>query len=251
MKNYLVSIKKKLKEVGLIKVIFYVLLTLIDPIIRKFWKEPFLKSYSQKNEDIIIDKLLKFKKKGFYIDIGANDPSVISNTKRFYNKGWRGINIEPNPLIFKKLQKNRSKDINLNIGISNHQDKLLFYIFDAHTLSTFSKKQARVYKLGGHKIVKKISIKTFQLKQIFGKYLKKRKVDFMSVDTEGYDMLILKSNDWFRYKPTVICVESTIDKNSNNKGYSGIDFFLRSLGYKKITTTTHFGNPLNSIYLHL
>lgn len=248
MDLYLNTIKEKFKKVGLIKVIIYIALTLIDPLIRRFWKEPFLKSYSQKYEDIIIDSLLRFKKKGFYIDIGANDPDNLNNTKRFYNKGWHGINIEPNPILFNKLQKKRGNDLNLNIGISNHQGLLPFYIFNPHTLSTFSEKQANIYKMNGNEIIKKTNIKTFQLSEVFNKYVKNNKIDFISIDTEGYDMLVLKSNDWNKYKPTVVCVESTIDKNSN-EGYSGIDFFLQSHGYHKITTTIHFDNPLNSIYL--
>lgn len=248
MNKYLISIKEKFKKVGLMKVFVYILLTLIDPLIRKLWTEPFLKSYSQKYEDIIIDRLLKFKKRGFYIDIGANDPDNLNNTKRFYNKGWYGINIEPNPILFKKLQLSRNRDLNLNIGISNHQHRLLFHIFDPHTLSTFSKKQADIYELNGNKITKKTSIKTFQLKEVFKKYVKNKKIDFISIDTEGYDMLVLKSNDWSKYKPMVICIESTIDKNIN-KRCSETDSFLKLYGYHKITTTIHFGNPLNSIYL--
>lgn len=250
MNKYLISVKEKLKTVGLVRVSLYILLTLIDPLLRKLWKEPFLKSYSQKYEDIIIDKLLKHKKRGFYVDIGANDPDSLSNTKRFYNRGWHGINIEPNPILFKKLQKKRKKDINLNIGISNQQSQLNFYIFDPHSLSTFSKKQANIYKMNGNKIIKKTNIKTVQLKEVFKKYVKNNKIDFISIDTEGYDMLVLKSNDWNKYQPTIICVEVTevtIDKNIN-KEHSEIDSFLRSHGYHKITTTTHFGNPLNSIY---
>src|SRR3989344_293995 len=69
-------------------------------------------SYSQQGEDLIIDKLLVGKKKGFYVDVGAHDPVRFSNTKRFYDKGWSGINIDPNPWLIKKFQKQRDRDIN-------------------------------------------------------------------------------------------------------------------------------------------
>ncbi len=75
----------------------------------------FTNSFAQFGDDIIIEKLLG-KRKGFYIDIGANHPDRFSNTKRFYVNGWRGINIEPNPISYNKFLK-RKKDVNLNIGI--------------------------------------------------------------------------------------------------------------------------------------
>ncbi len=47
------------------------------------------------------------QKNGIYIDIGANNPDVINNTKLFYEKGWRGINIEPSEKEFRMLQEKR------------------------------------------------------------------------------------------------------------------------------------------------
>jgi len=54
----------------------------------------FLGSNSQHGEDFILHFLLNFKKQGFYVDIGANDPDHISNSKYFYDRGWNGINVE-------------------------------------------------------------------------------------------------------------------------------------------------------------
>lgn len=79
----------------------------------------YLKSSSQYYEDLIIDRLLNHKKNGIYLDIGANDPDILSNTKRFYDRGWSGVNIEPDTELYNKLLKHRSRDINLNIGISS------------------------------------------------------------------------------------------------------------------------------------
>jgi hypothetical protein len=65
-------------------------------------KSIFTNSYAQFREDTILDRFFK-KSTGFYIDIGANHPDRFSNTKKFYKKGWSGINIEPNPVSFKKI----------------------------------------------------------------------------------------------------------------------------------------------------
>ncbi len=101
-------------------------------------------SYSQHREDMLIDSLLKNKKNGFYVDVGANNPIGFNNTKRFYDKGWSGINIEPNIRGYKLFLEQRKRDINLNIGISKKEGNLTFYEMEPDMLSTFSKKRNEI-----------------------------------------------------------------------------------------------------------
>src|SRR3989344_8171155 len=96
-------------------------------------------SYSQLGEDLILDFFLKGKGSGFYVDVGAYHPINLSNTYKFYKRGWSGINIEPNYTKFRLFEEQRSKDINLNIGIGGASLKAQFFVFDADTLSAFSK----------------------------------------------------------------------------------------------------------------
>src|SRR3989339_633328 len=88
-------------------------------------------SYSQTGEDIIIDFFLKEKKSGFYIDVGAYHPVNLSNTYKFYKRGWNGVNIEPNHNKLSLFKNQRTRDINLNIGIGQNETKSKFFIFDA------------------------------------------------------------------------------------------------------------------------
>lgn len=83
-------------------------------------------SYAQNREDIILSGFFDINKKGFYVDIGAFHPEEDSVTKIFYDKGWQGINIEPNPRLYRLFEKSRKEDINLNIGISDKEGELLF-----------------------------------------------------------------------------------------------------------------------------
>ena len=75
-------------------------------------------SYAQNREDVYINWLLSGKNKGFYVDVGANDPVHDSVTKFFYDRGWSGINIEPINEHYKNLTKERPRDINLQIGVA-------------------------------------------------------------------------------------------------------------------------------------
>lgn len=201
-------------------------------------------SYSQRGEDLVIDKLLGNKKGGFYVDIGAYDPFRFSNTYRFYKRGWRGINIEPDFENYKKFLIHRKKDINLNIGIGKGS-KLIFYRFMPDTLSTFSKSEADNYKKQGYKLIETRNVDVKKLSDVLRKYSKKRRLDFFTVDTEGYDLEVLKTNDWKTFRPKIICVESFEHHKEGNehKEYDYIEPYLVKVGYKKV-----FENGLNSIY---
>lgn len=83
-------------------------------------------SYAQNFEDVLINRVFKHKAKGFYIDVGALHPTIDSVTKAFYDIGWSGINIEPIKEYYELVQEERPRDINLNIALSNIEDKLEF-----------------------------------------------------------------------------------------------------------------------------
>ena len=74
-------------------------------------------SYAQNLEDVMLYRALKYVERGFYIDVGAMHPTINSVTKAFYDRDWRGINIEPSPEYFDSLQQERPEDINLNVVI--------------------------------------------------------------------------------------------------------------------------------------
>src|ERR1044071_4556109 len=80
------------------------------------------KTFSQSGEDVIIkfifDNILQIKQPS-YIDIGAHHPFHLSNTNIFYEKGCRGLNIDPNPEAIKLFLKYRKEDININCGVSD------------------------------------------------------------------------------------------------------------------------------------
>lgn len=196
-------------------------------------------SYSQHGEDIIIYKLLKNVKKGIYVDIGANCPNIISNTKYFYEKGWRGINIEPHPILFQKLLEFRKDDINLNIGIATEEAELTFYqINDTEGTagSTFDSNTAIELEKKGYKIAEVVKRPVKPLKSVLDEYLDNRSIDFMSVDTEGFDLEVIKSNDWHKYRPTLVMVETVQNRQA-------IIDFMKENNYKIV-----FENRANTIF---
>jgi len=180
-------------------------------------------TYSSNHEDQILDILTGKKDKGFYIDIGANDPNHISNTKKFYQRGWSGINIEPSLECYGNLLKYRPRDINLHTAIGEgEQDYHEPSHSGGHLSSTFSKKVFEELGMATvpHRVKK---MKMTPLTEIFESHVRGREVDFMSIDVEGYEDEVLKSNDWTKFKPKVLCIERW-----------GFHVFLKQFGYKFI-----------------
>mgnify|MGYP001561699728 FL=1 len=110
----LMSLFSKLKIYGPKQFLKFALIESKQLLYDKFIKN----SYRQNGEDVIIDKILNKRGLGTYIDIGAYDPYRFNNTYRFYKKGWKGVNIEPDEYNYSLLLKKRPNDVNLNIGIA-------------------------------------------------------------------------------------------------------------------------------------
>lgn len=161
------------------------------------------KSYSQYLEDLILFIIFYDIKKGFYIDVGANDPNRISVTKALYIRGWQGINIEPLPKAYQKLIKHRNRDINLNIGAGKKEGYSLLL-----KKGTLSKIVNKVLPKNNKNLFINITIST--LKTICKKYIpKNQEINFCKIDVEGGEKDVLLGYDFDNYRPKVFCIEST------------------------------------------
>lgn len=168
-------------------------------------------SYSQGAEDIILNQFLKNQKKGFFVDVGAHHPVKYSNTYFFYKKGWTGIHIDPLPSIAPKFRSQRPKDLFLSVGVSEKEDTLTYYMFNEPALNGFDKELSlkRNEKFQEFEIIDTKQIKTLPLRELLDQNLPKNQtIDFLSVDTEGFDLTVLRLNDWKKYRPRFILVET-------------------------------------------
>ncbi len=194
-------------------------------------------SFSQEGEDMILSKILT--NKGFYVDVGAYHPTKYSNTYRLYLKGWNGINIEPRKEVKNLFLKIRPRDISLDIGISNDPSSFSYYMFEKPEFNTFSIERAEFVK---SKFQLEFDIKDIQTKKLVDvldeHQAKFSKIDILNIDVEGYEMEVLLSNDWSKYKPSIILVEdNSKDILSENFFEKPIPKFLKQHGYALFAKT--------------
>lgn len=193
------------------------------------------KSYAQDGEDVVLAAFFDgFKHyKGFFVDVGAHHPVRFSNTWLFYKRGWKGINIDPTPGCMRTFKLLRGRDINLEIGVGPEQGVLTFYCFNEPALNTFSKEVAEERNTGNpYKVVKTIDVPVMPLSEVLKQFLPAgQKIDFLSIDVEGLDLAVLKSNDWNLYRPSFLLVEDT-KFNINRIQDSELNQYLSALGYQ-------------------
>jgi FkbM family methyltransferase len=205
-------------------------------------------TYSQCGEDIIVKHI--FNAMGVssfsYLDIGAHHPFYLSNTALFYEMGMKGINIEPDPTLIEAFIKYRKRDINLNIGITEVLGNADFYVISSPTLNTFSKDEAEKYAdEGDYTIREVIKVETDTIDAVLKKYCNGVYPEFLTIDAEGVDELLIRSIDFENNYPIVICIE-TISFSTSGRGeknHSIIDY-LESKGYYNYADTN-----INTIFV--
>ncbi len=189
-------------------------------------------SFSQFGEDMILRSFFLGRSSGFYIDIGAHHPIRYSNTWYFYKEGWSGINIDPLPGIKDQFEKLRSRDLFLATGLSDDPVEIQYYRFRNPLQNTFSSSVAARVNQQANPLEEVCLIKMSRLDTTLDQHLPSgTTIDFMSVDAEGYDLKVLLSNNWNKYRPVRLLVED-FDFEFTGTQASPIVQFLERLDYE-------------------
>lgn len=210
-----------------------------------------LKSYSQEGEDMILRRLFENQQSGFYIDVGAHHPRRFSNTYFFYKKGWSGINIDAMPGSMIAFNKFRPRDINIEKPISDKKQVLTYYAFNDPALNGFSKELSEIRNSHSSYFIKFTKdIETTTLEDILDKNLpKNQEIDFLSIDVEGLDFMVLRSNNFEKYKPKVILIE-ILEFNLNDIKNNEIAKYLRFYDYSIYAKTVNTNIFINDKFYY-
>jgi FkbM family methyltransferase len=196
--------------------------------------------YSQFGEDIHIqgfyDRLKHDRnidvKHGCIVDIGAFRPIVFSNSYLLHEQGWRSINIDPTPGSMILFNKIRPRDANLEIAIGPENTTGTFYLFGKPSVwNTMDKASATIAEAKTRLAPKEIQIPIRRLETILDEHLGEDAFELLSIDAEGFDLEVLKSNDFSKYRPRLILIEAH-DVKINEIGRHPIVRFLGDQDYQ-------------------
>ena len=160
-------------------------------------------SYAQNAEDVVLRRAFEDVQRGFYVDVGASDPLEDSVTLHFYERGWKGVNIEPDPDEYARLVRARPRDVNLNAAVGLGDRPVTLYRSDTRGHGTLGVGTLPEKPCLSHVLVEQVSLST-----IFADYVPEGEVEFLKVDVEGWEADVLASADWEKVRPRIIVVEA-------------------------------------------
>ena len=166
-----------------------------------------LTSYAQNFEDVMLWRALGDVTNGFYIDVGAADPVDLSVTQAFYERNWRGINIEPAQHYFARLEAARPDDINLNMAIGSASGKRVFYEIGETGLSTLDREVAAAHYAAGWPVQQR-EVEAMTLGQVCARYAP-HDIHFLKIDVEGAEGEVLAGADFKTFRPWIVLLEAT------------------------------------------
>ncbi len=183
-------------------------------------------------------KLLTYFKptyNGRYVDLGCFHPTRDNNTFDFYKRGWRGINIDLNPLTIDLFNFMRPKDINVCAAISDStKKKKIYFLGDLSSQNTLEKNHTKWLKSHFGYDKKEFSIKKVKTQKI-GDILERHKffkIDFMNIDVEGHEIKILKTLNLNKFKIKYFCIEILTYDNFSKENKKQIINFFKKNNYK-------------------
>ena len=202
--------------------------------------------FGQEGEDAVLAGLLEPGKGngGFFVDVGAHHPTRFSNTWKFYQAGWRGINLDPTPKSMDVFNRLRPEDTNLEVGVSRVAATRQFFCYNEPALNGIDNDRREELKDTPYKLEAIIEIQTLPLSQIVEKYGQRYSTpNFLTIDVEGLEIEVLSSHDWQRFPFDHVLIEqrlpdltalsnSEVWKFLSQKGYSAVACTGRTVIYR-------------------
>jgi FkbM family methyltransferase len=203
-------------------------------------KEPIV-SYAQTREDVLLWRALHNVPYGFYIDVGAHDPTALSVTRAFYDHGWQGMNVEPDPIYAQKLRKERPRDVTLEVALGDRPGMATLYDFGDTGLSTLVKEIADRHIAAGFNAEERRVPVTTLAELLDG--LGDQQVHFLKIDVEGFEEHVLRGTDFAKARPWIVLIEA-VRPMTTISSYGSWETLLLEAGYEFV-----YFDGLNRFYV--
>jgi FkbM family methyltransferase len=193
---------------------------------------PTFLSYAQNLEDYHLSLLLADVEQGFYIDVGGGHAVADNVSFWFYERGWRGIVVEPQPAIAQAYRQVRPRDILVEALCGREPGEAAFFQADRfHGLSTTVSGNAEAAAAAGIATTCR-TLRVTTLAELCAAHAPPR-IDFLKVDVEGAEAAVLAGNDWTRFRPRVVVMEAVAPWTMADRS---ADFapILTAAGYRDI-----------------
>ncbi|TIN31109.1 MAG: FkbM family methyltransferase [Mesorhizobium sp.] len=198
-------------------------------------------SYAQNFEDVILWRALKSVEHGFYIDIGAQDPVEDSVSLSFYERGWRGVHVEPTAAYAAKIRDARPDEEVIEAAIGTGTGLLTLHEFPGTGLSTGDPAIAEQHVEAGFEM-KEIPVPLVSLQDLLDRHAE-REVHWLKIDVEGMESAVIESWGSSAVRPWIVVVESTLPL-STEKSHDEWQPHLKGLGYEFV-----YFDGLNRFYV--
>lgn len=170
---------------------------------------PTVISHAQNREDVVLWRALGHLPAGRYVDVGANEPSLFSVSRLFYDHGWSGVAVEPVPAFAQQFRDARPRDVVVEAALTTGEPgATVMTVFEGTGLSTLDAAAAGRHREAGFE-GSTIEVATTTLQAVVDEHLAGEEVHFCTVDVEGHEAAVLASADLTRFRPWVFVVEAT------------------------------------------
>jgi len=170
-------------------------------------------SFSQLGEDRLLSHLLEGVTnpgEQVYVDLGAHDPVIYSNTLLLHRRGWRGVNVDASEAAVRKFQAARPADRNLWAAVSDAAREVAYYQYPSAAANRIgAPDEADPRNVLGEQPVAVSRTVTRPLNDLLAEHLYAgEQIGLLNIDCEGEDLALLRHLDWSCWRPRVVCVES-------------------------------------------
>jgi FkbM family methyltransferase len=171
--------------------------------------QPPIVSYAQNAEDVVLSRAFADQEFGFYVDIGACHPVEDSVTLHFYERGWQGVNVEPDRELHALFLEGRPRDTNLCAAVGRPRGRVAFHPTGTRGYGTLDATLVSARCAGGPAE----HVPAMLLSDVIDCYgPDEGEIDSLKIDVEGWEARVIASGDWTRHRPRVLVIQAVDDK---------------------------------------